>query len=86
MEQTLFYSFFEVSVRRDADYEQEMDYYKKAFHDIYTSDFLMRNTFVVPVQFLYARLVANQRSSLPSSVFGTVREYISPCAHRNTIP
>jgi hypothetical protein len=35
----------------NADYEQEIDYYKKTFHDIYNLDFLMRNTFVVPVHF-----------------------------------
>jgi hypothetical protein len=35
----------------NADYEQEIDYYKKSYHDIYNLDFLMRNMFVVPVHF-----------------------------------
>jgi hypothetical protein len=36
----------------NADYEQEIDYYKKSFHDIYNLEFLMRNMFVVPVHFV----------------------------------
>jgi hypothetical protein len=35
----------------NVDYEQEIDYYKKSFHDIYNLDFLIRNMFVVPVHF-----------------------------------
>jgi hypothetical protein len=35
----------------NADYEQEMDYYKKSYHDIYNLNFLMRNMFVIPVHF-----------------------------------
>jgi uncharacterized membrane protein YgaE (UPF0421/DUF939 family) len=34
------------------DYEQEMDYYKKSYHDIYNLDFLIRNMFVIPVHFV----------------------------------
>jgi hypothetical protein len=34
-----------------ADYEQEIDYYKKSYHDIYNLDFLLRNMFVVPIHF-----------------------------------
>jgi hypothetical protein len=33
------------------NYEQEIDYYKKTFHDIYNLEFLMGNMFVVPVHF-----------------------------------
>jgi hypothetical protein len=33
----------------NADYEQEMDYYKKSFHDIYNLDFLIRNYWYDPV-------------------------------------
>jgi hypothetical protein len=35
----------------NVDYEQEIDYYKKSYHDIYNLEFLMRNMFVVPVHF-----------------------------------
>jgi hypothetical protein len=35
----------------NADYEQEIGYYKKSYHDIYNLDFLMRNVFVIPVHF-----------------------------------
>jgi hypothetical protein len=30
-------------LRENADYEEEVNYYKKSFHDIYNLDFLMRN-------------------------------------------
>jgi hypothetical protein len=33
----------------NANYEQEIDYYKKTLHDIYNLEFLIRNMFVVPV-------------------------------------
>jgi hypothetical protein len=42
---------FKYQLGENADYEQEMDYYKKSFHDIYNLDFLMRNMFVVQVHF-----------------------------------
>ncbi len=35
----------------NVDYEQEIDYYKRTFHDVYNLEFLMRNVFVVPVHF-----------------------------------
>ena len=35
----------------NVDYEQEIDNYKRSFHDIYDLHFLMRNMFVVPVHF-----------------------------------
>jgi hypothetical protein len=35
----------------NVDYEQEIDHYKKSYHDIYNLDFLMGNMFVVPVHF-----------------------------------
>jgi hypothetical protein len=35
----------------NSDYEQEIDYYKKSYHDIYDSEFLMRNMFVCPSPF-----------------------------------
>jgi hypothetical protein len=41
----------EYQLGENADYEQEICYYKRSFHDIYNLDFLMRNMFVVPVHF-----------------------------------
>jgi hypothetical protein len=51
----------------NADYEQEIDYYKKSYHDIYNLDFLMRNTFVVvPVHFAkeHKRMLAHTKKVL----------------------
>jgi hypothetical protein len=50
----------------NADYEQEIDYYKKSFHDIYNLDFLTRNMFVVPVHFAkqHKRMLAHSKKVL----------------------
>jgi hypothetical protein len=51
------------------EYEHEIDYYKKTFHDVYNLDILMRNMFVVPVHFAkeHKRMLAHTKRVLEYS-------------------
>jgi hypothetical protein len=53
-------------VGENAEYEQEVEYYKKSYHDIYNIDFLMRNMLVVPVHFAkeHKRMLAHAKKVL----------------------
>jgi hypothetical protein len=50
----------------NVDYEQEINYYKKSFHDSYSLEFLMRNMLVVPVHFAkeHKRMLAHAKKVL----------------------
>jgi hypothetical protein len=50
----------------NADYEQEIDYYKKSYHDMYNLEFLMRNVSIVPVHFAkeHKRMLAHTKKIL----------------------
>jgi hypothetical protein len=50
----------------NVEYEQEIDYYKKSFHDMYNLEFSIRNMFVVPVHFAkeHKRMLAHAKKIL----------------------
>lgn len=42
---------FKDRVDEDTNYEQQVSYYKKAYHSVYDLEFLQHNMFVIPVPF-----------------------------------
>jgi hypothetical protein len=50
----------------NVDYEQEIEHYKRTYHDVFNLDFLIRNMFVVPVHFAkeHKRMLAHTKKVL----------------------